>query len=138
MLSHAFLYSYLLTRLDPITALLHNIIFWSVIVFIVMVVFCLFSEKEWEQDIHFMKTNGKRVLYVMVPVAILSVLVPNRQEGLIILGATAGAEVIQQSGATLDKMTESERFGKVMELVDTKIDKMIQDAKQEEAKEEKK
>ena len=131
MLEHIGILAYLLTRLDHMTTLLHNITFFTIVAFIVMVVFCLFSDKEWDEDIQFLKKNGKRLLWILIPSVLLSMVVPNRQEGLIILGAQVGADVVLESKVTLGEMAESERFAKIMELVDAKIDKLVAESKKD-------
>lgn len=136
MLENAGLIAYFITRLDPI----HSALGWFFIlacVFMIVAVFYVYFDDSLKTHVEswaFLKPKMKTFLWVVIPVLLLKAIIPNRDDGIIIVSTQAGANAVIQSGVALKDIGESEMTAKLLELATAKIDHAIAEAKAADAK----
>ena len=100
------------------------------------------EERSWGTKEQAEKTEAKRKLCLKVTIpalvfcVLLSIFVPTRDDVKLIAGVVVGAKVAEQ---TIESVSESEIVGKVLDIVEKKIDNVLADLEStDKSKEEKK
>lgn len=133
---NAAIWVYAITRLDSLNALLGVASVLTLIATVGLAVIWVFSGIEQAEEVH--TTSGrwaKRTAITLIAVSLVSVLVPTKQDAMLIAGVALGAQVAEK---TIDSVSESEMVGKVLDIVNAKLevtlDSMIEKVSPEEAK----
>ncbi len=88
------------------------------------------EERSWGKKEQAEKTEAKRTLCLKVTIpalvfcVLLSIFVPTRDDVKLIAGVVVGAKVAEQ---TIETVSESEIAGKVLDIVEKKIDNVLAD-----------
>lgn len=119
--------AYGITCLTAIHGFLDIVALIGLIYLAVVGVIALFSDSigSGEDCVKFIIGKLKPTLKYLIPVLLLSVFIPTKEDGMLIVGVQAGANAIVQSGVALRDIKESELAGKLIELAETKIDNAI-------------
>lgn len=138
MLEHITLLTYLYTRLDPLTqaitaifAISAGLAGFSIFLYLVNL-FTVWNSEEFEnrwKDRTY--RTVKYLLIIAVIFGIMKLVVPTKEDALLIAGVTVGASVAEK---TVDTLSKSELVGKVFSIVEAKVDNVLMEMKQQNEK----
>lgn len=126
---------YLLSRFEPIRSFAITAI---IIMCAVMLVSLLirgvttdaYKESEREFGINVFTGAKKFCKWIWIPI-LLVVLVPSKEDGMISVGLQAGGQAAVQAGAKLEELSQSELAGKIMSVVEAKVNKALDEAQKD-------
>lgn len=138
MLEHITLLTYLYTRLDPLTqaitalfAISAGLAGFSIFLYLVNL-FTVWNSEEFENR---WKDRTYRTVKYLLIIAVISgimkLVVPTKEDALLIAGVTVGASVAEK---TVDTLSKSELVGKVFSIVEAKVDNVLMEMKQQNEK----
>ena len=138
MLVHITLLTYLYTRLDPLTqgitaifAISSGLAGFSIFLYLVNL-FTVWNSEEFEnrwKDRTY--RTVKYLLIIAVIFGIMKLVIPTKEDALLIAGVTVGASVAEK---TVDTLSKSELVGKVFSIVEAKVDNVLMEMKQQNEK----
>lgn len=145
MLENIGIWVYLYTIVDRLSsAATAGVVLFAVVTLAAHFLYGIMADEErsWGKKEQAEKTEAKRklILKVTIPAfafcVLLSIFVPTRDDVKLIAGVVVGAKVAEQ---TIESVSESEIVGKVLDIVEKKIDNVLADLEStDKSKEEKK
>ena len=133
MLENIGIWVYLYTIVDRLSsAATIGAALFAVVTLLVHIIYGVMADEErgWGKKEQAEKTEAKRkvILKATIPALIfcvlLSIFVPTRDDVKLIAGVVVGAKVAEQ---TIETVSESEIVGKVLDIVEKKIDNVLTD-----------
>lgn len=133
MLENIGIWVYLYTIVDRLSsAATIGAALFAVVTLLVHIIYGVMADEErgWGKKEQAEKTEAKRkvILKATIPALIfcvlLSIFVPTRDDVKLIAGVVVGAKVAEQ---TIETVSESEIVGKVLDIVEKKIDNVLAD-----------
>lgn len=145
MLENIGIWVYLYTIVDRLSsAATAGAVLFAMLTLLVHIIYGIMADEErsWGKKEQAEKTEAKRkvILKATIPALVfcvlLSIFVPTRDDVKLIAGVVVGAKVAEQ---TIETVSESEIAGKVLDIVEKKIDNVLADLEStDKSKEEKK
>lgn len=132
MIEHITLLTYLYTRLDPILLMASFLISVPSLFIIVLIILYFLNIPIYDGDSYKSKYGPQLKFWCKVCLCIIfcgsftKLVVPSKEDALLIAGVTIGVNVAEK---TIDTMSKSETIGKVFEIVDLKVSKTLDDLK---------
>jgi hypothetical protein len=126
---------YLLSRFEPIRGFaITAIVVMVVTLFAGIMIRGVTSDAYKESDREFgigVFTKAKSFSkWIWIPI-LLVVLVPTKEDGMISVGLQAGGQAAVQAGAKLEELSQSELAGKIMSVVEAKVNKALDEAQRD-------